>query len=223
MSRSGATAPHPLSVALFGAVVSFVLTVMLLTFRDEHDVPLSSFVIAAGAGLLTSVLSWLLIVRLNRRAIIWEFQIEHLRTDGIALKDLESEIFTTRHNLRRSFRPGNHVYNALNEASELFDKLRSLAIDGPDPEDYDFDGFMIAVEWESILSELYPLARAGDITRARLVGRFSWRRRLLVWYRQRWWTLQDRSVVRWLRTYRRRSTRRGRRRRCRRRRGRRDD
>ncbi len=212
MNRSTAPAPHPLSVALFGAVISFLLTIMLLTFRDEHDVPHSSFVIATGAGLLTGILLWLLIMRLNLRTFIWEFQIEHLRGDGHKLKALESEIFAAQRNLRRSFRPGNNILDALNEASELFDKLRSLAIDGPDPEEFHHDIVLIAVEWESILSELYPLARAGDITRARRVGRFSWRRRLLIWCRIRWLVLWDHSsVVLRLRSVVRRSLRKGRR------------
>ena len=180
---------NQLSATLIGALVSTLATVIVLTFRDEHHVPLSSFLIGVGAGLFVGIVLGLVGEWRKRRQDRWAYQEQQLRSDGKKLKALESEIFDAQHNLRRSLRPGNDLVDALNRASELFGKLRSLAIDRPDLEEYDFDMYMSAVEWESFLSELYPLARASDITRARRLWRLTWRFRLSRWGRLSWRSL----------------------------------
>ena len=175
-----------LSATLIGALVSTLATVLVLTFRDEHHIPLSSFLIGVGAGLFVGIVLGFVGERRKRRQDRADYREQQLRSDGEKLRALESEIFDTHRALRRSLRPGANLVEAFNETSKLFDKLRSLAIDGPDLEPYDYDLTVSVVEWEHFLGHLYPLARVGDIARAQRLGRFTWRHGLWYWLRERW-------------------------------------
>lgn len=134
MKRPQETSSHPLLVVLAGAFTTFVVKVFLRPALEETDIPIASLPTAILAGLMVGAVLLFATWKWNQWRDRADFREQQRRSDGKELKDLTSEIYDARLDLRRSLRPGSDLLDALNKASELFDKLRLLAIDGPDLE-----------------------------------------------------------------------------------------
>lgn len=203
---------NQLSATLIGALVSTLATVIVLTFRDEHHVPLSSFLIGVGAGLFVGIVLGLVGEWRKRRQDRWAYQERQRRCDVSKLQELQGDIWFARQNLTQALFNYGNVVVALQEMGDLDSKLLQLSITLPEfPPDSEADA--VAEGWESFLDKLYPYARDGDIAGARRLGRLTWRVRLSRRVRERWRRLSRwcRFKVRRLRSNPKRSRPRGRR------------
>lgn len=212
MNPQQGTPPNPLSHPLLGSIVSGAVTAVVVTVIAENDIEALLLLIAIAAGAASGILTWFLLQWPSRWLEKWDYESQQRRKHGEKLKRLQGDIWFASQRLTQTLHFEGDVIEALKQTADLDSELLELSITLPEfPPDY--DAASTAEGWDSFLCALYPYARDGDIARARRLGRRTRWRRLWFWCRERWWTLQDRSVVRWLRTFRRRSSRRDRRRR----------
>ena len=166
--------PSPGSIALGGAIVSALVVIAVEVFLDEYVVSLASFGIGVGAGITAGSTLWVVVVMLNR----WQLRIHdrdqqhlHIRRQLI---DAQSQIFEAQQPLRRAIGPEGSWDEIHQTIDSVKAALRPLGIDGPTHEDAECDPYLYGSEWEWFLRRLYPLARDGDIKRARRLCR-GWR------------------------------------------------